>query len=190
MALKLIVSNIYKSYNDKFVLKDCSFCFDHSGVYVLTGPNGSGKSTFLRICALLENPDSGKINYFDGDRALANDLNLRRRITLLLPDVGVFNTTVFNNVAYGLKIRGLKKKQIKEKVHEALQFVGLLHKKDQNALTLSRCLSDHMNLLYYSLLSFLVFKEFFIIHLPYKILYITYRLNNILDKQFVIYGHR
>lgn len=137
MALKLIVSNIYKSYNDKFVLKDCSFCFDHSGVYVLTGPNGSGKSTFLRICALLENPDSGKINYFDGDRALANDLNLRRRITLLLPDVGVFNTTVFNNVAYGLKIRGLKKKQIKEKVHEALQFVGLLHKKDQNALTLS-----------------------------------------------------
>lgn len=137
MGLKLIVSKIYKTYNSKTVLKGCSFSFDRSGVYVLIGANGTGKSTFLRICALLEAPDSGEIIYFEGDRALPHDLNLRRRITLMLPDIGVFNTTVFNNVAYGLKIRGIKKEEIRQKVYEALDFVGLLHKKNQNALTLS-----------------------------------------------------
>ncbi len=137
MGVRLNVSNIYKYYNGKPLFENCSCSFDRSGVYILMGPNGSGKSTFLRICALLENPDRGEINYFDGNRALPKDINLMRRITLLFPEVGVFNTTVFKNVAYGLKIRGFKNNKIKEKVEEALQFVGLLHKKEQNALTLS-----------------------------------------------------
>lgn len=137
MALKLIVSEICKSYNSKAVLKNCTYSFDRSGVYVLMGPNGSGKSTFLRISALLESPDRGEIRYLQGDSLLPHDLNLKRRITLLLPDIGIFNTTVFNNVAYGLKIRGFKKEEIRQRVHEALDFVGLLNKKQQNALSLS-----------------------------------------------------
>lgn len=137
MALKLTVSNIYKSYNGKEVLKGCSYSFDSSRVYVLMGPNGSGKSTLLRICALLESSDRGEVIYYEGGKATENDLNLRRKITLLLPNIGVFNTTVFKNVAYGLKVRGINAKEIKERVHEALEFVGLLHKKNQNALTLS-----------------------------------------------------
>ncbi|HOL24302.1 MAG TPA: ATP-binding cassette domain-containing protein [Candidatus Hydrothermia bacterium] len=138
MALKLTISDIYKSYNGKEVLKGSSFSFDKSGIYVLMGPNGSGKSTLLRICALLEPPDSGKVKYLeDNNRILEDNLNLRRRLTLLLPNIGAFNTTVFKNIAYGLKIRGIKKDKIEEKVEQALDFVGLLHKKNQNALTLS-----------------------------------------------------
>ncbi|MGB9892620.1 ATP-binding cassette domain-containing protein, partial [Thermodesulfovibrio yellowstonii] len=102
--MRLTVSNIYKYYNGIPLFENCSYTFDRSGVYVLMGPNGSGKSTFLRMCALLESPDRGKINYFENKRALPKDINLMRRITLLLPEVGVFNTTVFKNVAYGLKI--------------------------------------------------------------------------------------
>jgi len=137
VRVRLTVSNIYKYYNGIPLFENCSYTFDRSGVYVLMGPNGSGKSTFLRMCALLESPDRGKINYFENKRALPKDINLMRRITLLLPEVGVFNTTVFKNVAYGLKIRGFKNNKIKEKVEEVLQFVGLIHKKEQNALTLS-----------------------------------------------------
>ncbi|MCL5061590.1 MAG: ATP-binding cassette domain-containing protein, partial [Nitrospiraceae bacterium] len=48
-----------------------------------------------------------------------------------------FNTTVFKNAAYGLKIRGIKGKEMEERVNKALDFVGLMHKKNQNALTLS-----------------------------------------------------
>jgi len=119
------------------VLKDCSFSFDRSGIYILTGHNGSGKSTLLRICALLENPDKGEINCFSGNNIVKKDMELRRRITLVLPKVGVFNTTVFKNAAYGLKIRGIKYNEIEERVNKALDFVGLMHKKNQNALTLS-----------------------------------------------------
>lgn len=137
MALSFVISNIKKSYNGKIVLDGCYFSFKKSGVYVLMGPNGSGKSTLLRICALLESPDNGEIVYYEGGKVVEKNLNLRRRITLLLPNIGIFNTTVFKNVAYGLKIRRMNKGEIKERVEKALDFVGLLHKKNQNALSLS-----------------------------------------------------
>jgi tungstate transport system ATP-binding protein len=137
MNLTLVVSNICKSYNAKSILKDCSFSFEKSGTYVLMGPNGSGKSTFFRICTLLEEPDAGEVRFLSGTEIMKNDVRLRRRITLLLPRVGVFNTTVFKNVAYGLSIRDMKGNEIKDKVDKALDFVGMTNKKNQNALTLS-----------------------------------------------------
>ena len=137
MSLRLNISDVRKSYNGKPVLNACSFSFDRNGVYVLTGSNGSGKSTLLRICALIENPDKGEVNYFSGDNIISKDIGLRRRITLVLPGIGLFNTTVFNNAAYGLKIRGDKSKEIERKVNDVLKFVGLIHKENHNALTLS-----------------------------------------------------
>lgn len=137
MGLILNISNIYKSYNGIYVLKDCSFSFDRDGVYVLTGANGSGKSTLLRICALLEPPDRGKVNYFLRGSIVTKDTELNRRITLVLPKIGIFNTTVFKNAAYGLMVRGVNKKETEERVNRALDFVSLIHKKNQNALTLS-----------------------------------------------------
>jgi len=137
MGLTLEISHVYKSYDGKPVLKDCSFSFEKSGTYVLTGPNGSGKSTLFRICTLLEETDRGDVNYFSGGAAVVKTIELRRRITLLLPKVGVFNTTVFKNVAYGLMIRGINRDEVTERVMKALDFVGLVHKKNQKALTLS-----------------------------------------------------
>jgi tungstate transport system ATP-binding protein len=69
--------------------------------------------------------------------ALINDIQLRRRISLVLPKIGVFNSTVLKNVAYGLKIRGHNDKEIQKKTEYALELVGLIHKKNINALTLS-----------------------------------------------------
>lgn len=137
MNLRLTASNIGKVYNGNQVLRDCSFSFNEQGIYALTGPNGCGKSTFLRICALIESPDSGEINYFSDNSILSNNLELKRRITLVLPKVGVFNTTVIKNVAYGLGIRGMRGTEVEKKVTDALEFVGLRHKKGQRALTLS-----------------------------------------------------
>lgn len=135
--LSLAIANVSKSYDGKSVLNDCSFTFADKGVYILTGPNGCGKSTFLRIAALIEGPDSGRVIYSSGDEVLANDIHLRRRTTLVLPKVGLFNTSVYDNMAYGLKIRGMQKRDIEEKVNGYLKSFGLLQKKNQKALTLS-----------------------------------------------------
>jgi tungstate transport system ATP-binding protein len=137
MGLNLEVARIVKSYNGQAVLRESSFGFDHGRTYALLGQNGSGKSTFLRIIALLEAPDAGEVRYLDHGVALPHDLGLRRRITLLLPRIGVFNTSVFHNVAYGLKIRGCRRHEVEDRVNDALGRVGLLHKRRQNALDLS-----------------------------------------------------
>lgn len=137
MGLRLNLSDISKSYNGNLVLNNSSYLFEKGRVYVLMGPNGCGKSTLLRIAALLENPDSGRVNYMEGDSVLQDDISLRRRITLVLPKIGIFNTTVLKNVAYGLRIRGFNKKELSDRASAALEAAGLIHKKDDNALTLS-----------------------------------------------------
>ena len=133
----MLITHIRKDYDGRAVLKDCSYAFGSSGAYVLMGPNGCGKSTLLRICSLLERPDGGDLLFQDNSAPLVQDIALRRRMTLVLPRTGVFNTTVFNNVAYGLTIRNMQKHAIEDNVQKALAFVGLEHKKKQNARTLS-----------------------------------------------------
>lgn len=137
MSLTIKVSNIWKEYDGNPVLKDCSVSFEKSGIYVLMGHNGSGKSTFLRICSLLEEPEKGEVNYFSGQELMKKDMGLKRRVTLVLPSVRIFNATVSSNMAYGLRIRGLDNKEIKERVDRYLDLLGLFHKREQNALTLS-----------------------------------------------------
>jgi tungstate transport system ATP-binding protein len=137
MKLLLKINDLWKSYNGQEVLKGCSYSFAQGGVHALMGSNGSGKSTLLRICALLEKPDKGAVSYLSAGESLAENISLRRRVTLVLPEIGVFNASVFANVAYGLKIRGAGKAEIKERVGAVLEFVRLSNKIEQNALTLS-----------------------------------------------------
>ena len=137
MGLELEIVHAFKTYNGIPILQDCSFTFAGGRTYVLQGPNGSGKSTLFRMLALLEKPDRGTIAYQDNGLILENNLALRRRFTLVLPRTGIFNATVYQNVAYGLKIRGINRGEIDTKVNEVLSAVGLAHKKRQRALELS-----------------------------------------------------
>jgi tungstate transport system ATP-binding protein len=137
MGLELQISQVSKTYNGNPVLRDCSFAFKGGRTYMLQGPNGSGKSTLYRILALLEKPDRGTVRYLDNGHILDHDLKLRRRITLVLPGTGIFNTTVFKNVAYGLKIRGVDHPEITQRVNKVLLAVGLDRKKSHRSLELS-----------------------------------------------------
>jgi tungstate transport system ATP-binding protein len=135
--MRLTVRDIELHYGGESVLRGCSFSFREPGTHILTGENGSGKSTLLRVCALLEPPDGGTVEYSDEDGPLPHDMSLRRRITLVLPRVGVFSASVHDNVAYGLRLRGVPRAEMEGKVAEALDFVGLSHKARQHARTLS-----------------------------------------------------
>jgi tungstate transport system ATP-binding protein len=136
MSISLSITDVEKNYGGRNVLGGCSATFK-GGVTALMGPNGSGKSTLLRICALLEMPTSGIVRYFDNDGDLEHDISLRRKITMVLHGGGIFNTSVLKNVAYGLKVRGIDKTRIDEKVHEVLDLVGLRLLSKQNARDLS-----------------------------------------------------
>ena len=137
MKLTFRVMEIEKNYDGQSVLRGCSYFFENTGVYAIMGPNGCGKSTFLRICALIETPDSGKVSYFQNNEKIKTDTSLKRRVSLVLPGIGVFHTTVFKNVSYGLRLRRIQKDELLNRADAALESVGLLHKRQQNALTLS-----------------------------------------------------
>ena len=131
------MDRIAKTYNGNRILKDCSYTFAAGGHYVLMGDNGSGKSTLFRIAALLEAPDRGEVRYLEGGKAVNPDISLKRRLTMVFPRVGVFSRSVFDNVAYGLRIRGLGKNLVRKRVAEVLEEVGLTLKSAQPATTLS-----------------------------------------------------
>jgi tungstate transport system ATP-binding protein len=136
MSLALSIDNVSKTYGDREVLRGCSHSFGR-GVTALMGANGSGKSTLLRICALLEAPTNGSVVYRNENGRMTDGTELRRRITLVLPHAGIFNTSVFSNAAYGLRVRGIKKSMVSEKTDAVLKSVGLLEKRRQPAHSLS-----------------------------------------------------
>jgi len=104
----------------------------------LIGPNGAGKTTLLQTLSYLSKPFQGEIS-FRGRKVEANHsvLEYRRKLAMVFQDPLLFDTTVFNNVASGLKIRGMKKSEIHDRVMEQLARFGIGHLKDRSAKTLS-----------------------------------------------------
>jgi tungstate transport system ATP-binding protein len=116
------VQSISHRYGEREVLKGISVAFDEGEIAALIGPNGSGKSTLLRIIAGLETPTEGKILV----RSKAETPNTLRKIsTLVFQKTAMFNTSVYDNVAYGLKLRETASSAVKEKVQNSLKTVGL-----------------------------------------------------------------
>lgn len=137
MALSLSLNKISKKYGQSTVISNCSFVFEPDSIYTIMGSNGAGKSTLLKICSLLESPDTGSIDYFEAGNTVEHDVSLKRRLTLVLPDIGLFNTTVAGNAGYGLRVRGVPKKNEESMVRKVLDYVCLGDKYRQNALSLS-----------------------------------------------------
>ncbi len=130
------LGQVKKYYEERLVL-DVSTELVPGNLYAVLGPNGSGKSTLLRQFSLLEEADSGEVLFFEKERVLAKDRELRRKIVLVPDRKGLFNDTVLNNAVYGLKIRHVAQKERAVAVEKALRAVGLWRLRKSNALTLS-----------------------------------------------------
>lgn len=118
------MKNIYKRYGDFLASDNVSFGIEKGKLVALLGPSGSGKTTLLRMIAGLENPNSGDI-FVDGKRV--NDIPASKRgIGFVFQNYALFRyMTVFDNVAFGLELQKMPKKQIKERVKELLELTGL-----------------------------------------------------------------
>ena len=106
-------------------------------VYSVIGPNGAGKTTLLNILAFLNIPTSGSIIYDGKEVSRADMERLRMEVTLVHQTPYLFSTSVENNVAYGLKIRGMARDVIRERVDKGLEAVGLSGIGDKSARELS-----------------------------------------------------
>lgn len=133
------VRNLCKEYRGRQALKDVSFTVQRGEVFVLVGPNGAGKTTLLRIIDLLEEPTSGRV-IFDGELvgySAKEKVNLRRRIGMVFQQTTLFNMSVFDNIAYALKVRGEERHRIEEKVEAMLEMLKLKGFERKNASSLS-----------------------------------------------------
>lgn len=134
----LRVENLVKRY-DREVLNIERLVLHRGKIYGIIGPSGAGKSTLLRIINQLVKADRGEIYYFGRSNShnAKDSLDLRRQMTLVFQKTILFRTTVFENIAYGLKVRGFKKQEIKERVDTLLEQVGLKELAGRHAATLS-----------------------------------------------------
>lgn len=117
--------NVTKQYgNDKPVLDNVNFKIERGKFYTLLGPSGCGKTTILRLIAGFIEATSGEI-YFNEKKYNHVPAN-KRQVNTVFQDYALFpHLNVFENVAFGLRIKKLKNKVITEKVKQALSFVNL-----------------------------------------------------------------
>lgn len=118
--------NVTKSYDaETTVLNNINLELERGKFYTLLGPSGCGKTTILRLIAGFMQPTSGSI-YFNG-KLINNVPANERQVNTVFQDYALFpHLNVFENVAFGLRIKKLGKKEIEQKVIEALKFVNLV----------------------------------------------------------------
>lgn len=118
------LKNINKSFGDFKASDNVSFGIEKGKLIGLLGPSGSGKTTILRMIAGLEHPDSGEI-IIDGK--VVNDIPASKRgIGFVFQSYALFRyMTVYDNIAFGLKVQKADKKYIDERVRELIDLIGL-----------------------------------------------------------------
>ena len=139
------VQNISKDFikNDgsaQNVLSNISFTVKKGECFTIIGPNGSGKTTLLRILGLLEEPSQGKIFYLGKEitnLSRKERIKFRRRISFVRQKPVVMNSSVINNIAYGLKVRDVEEREIDQKTKEIIEVVGLTGLENKKARSLS-----------------------------------------------------
>lgn len=117
-------NNVVKRYDDETILKSVNFEIEEGKFYTLLGPSGCGKTTILRIIAGFSEATDGDV-FFAGERI--NDVPAnQRQVNTVFQDYALFpHMNVFENVAFGLKIKKLPKKEIETRVKDALRLVQL-----------------------------------------------------------------
>ena len=137
MKQELVIENINKKYDDgSLILHDINLTLKQGTKLSVLGPSGSGKTTLLRLVAGLENLNSGNI-IFNG-KLMNNTPVHKRNFGMMFQEFALFpHLNVFDNIAFGLKMKGMQKSKIESSVHKVLEMTGLTNFKTRNVDELS-----------------------------------------------------
>ena len=136
------VDRLTKRFGPEVAVRELHLSVGQGEFVTLLGPSGCGKTTTLRCIAGLERPDAGEIR-IEGEVVASAERGIHlspedRNIGMVFQSYAVWpHMTVFNNVAYGLRVRRLGRSEIKERTTKALELVGLAHLADRYATKLS-----------------------------------------------------
>ncbi|MDV3104844.1 tungstate ABC transporter ATP-binding protein WtpC [Thermococcus waiotapuensis] len=131
----LEVQNISKDYKE-FHLRDITFSVKRGEYFVLLGPSGAGKTVLLEVIAGILEPDSGRVILNEKD--VTKLPPERRGLSYVPQDYALFpNMSVFDNIAFGLKLRGVPRDERERKVRELAGVLGIDHLLHRNPRTLS-----------------------------------------------------
>ncbi|WP_217587623.1 methionine ABC transporter ATP-binding protein [Lentibacillus saliphilus] len=132
IEFKHVSKTFYIGKSEVQAVKDVSLTIAQGDIFGIIGFSGAGKSTLLRLVNMLERPTAGKVIIQGTDISTLSPKKLReerQNIGMIFQNFNLFNSrTVAGNIAYPLKLAGMKKTQITERVQELLQFVGLTDK--------------------------------------------------------------
>ncbi|WP_297420150.1 ABC transporter ATP-binding protein [Thermococcus sp.] len=130
------LQDIVKRFGETVALKGISLDIKHGELFTMLGPSGCGKSTTLRIIAGLEYPDGGKL-YF-GDQDVTYLPSHQKGAVLVFQNYALWpHMSVFDNVAYGLRLKKMSKDEIRKKVEWALELIKLKGFEDRYPTQLS-----------------------------------------------------
>ena len=131
------LESITKEYEGHCVLHVKELTVQRGEILVIVGPSSAGKSTLLRLLNFLEPPTGGRIRFLGAEFGAGQPIaiSLRRRVTTVFQRPILLNRSVWDNVAYGLRLRG--RRHITSQVQEALEQVGLKGLASRRARTLS-----------------------------------------------------
>ncbi len=133
---KVSLRRVVKRFGNVYAAKDVELDIAEGEFFTLLGPSGCGKTTTLRIIAGFEYPDSGHVFFDDEDVTYTKPYE--RGTAMVFQNYALWpHMSVFDNVAYGLKVRKLPKEEIRRRVLEVLDLVGLRGLEDRYPLQLS-----------------------------------------------------
>ena len=134
---KVLVEGVTRRSGSKVILRNVSFSVGEGETLAIMGPSGAGKTSVLRIIDLLDRPDEGKV-LIDGRDPWAGDrLAIQRSMALVFQKPVPFSMSVYDNIAYGLRLRRAGHHAIDDAVHSALALLDMQGKERQYARSLS-----------------------------------------------------
>lgn len=131
------IRKLVKEYESKKILDIDELKVEKGKITAVIGPSGAGKSTLLSILNGLEASTGGQIEFEGKLLGKKPDIETRRQMSMVFQKPVVFNTTVFENIAYSLKLRGMTSTETAKRVEELSELIGLKDKMKQKAKTLS-----------------------------------------------------